>query len=132
MSEINKQRLPTPADLIILDWLQKGQSINNAEAITRFGNACLRDAIWRLGNAGYIIFRDWVYYINGSGKEKKYKRYFMTKPEIIPNGKITEVTYKPKTQTAIDHANAILKQTAKSAQVDLFQNAQNDSKEPHY
>lgn len=112
MSEINKQRLPTPADLIILDWLQKGQSINNAEAITRFGNACLRDCIWRLGNAGYLVNRDWVHYENGKGQKKKYMRYFMTTPEIIPSGAKTDneaLAYKKGEMSATDYAQKLIK-----------------------
>jgi hypothetical protein len=91
MSEVlNLDRKPTPSDLIILDWLEKGQSINNAEAITKFNNACLRDAIWRLGNAGYQINREWIHYINRHGQKKKYKSYFIKKHEIIEAGFRTE------------------------------------------
>jgi len=91
---INKERMPTPADLIILDWLQKGQSINNAEAISKFGNACLRDAIWRLGNAGHVIHREWYYYTNAAGKKKKFKKYYLVPPEILPAKSKTEKALK--------------------------------------
>ncbi len=106
-NEINKERMPTPADLIILDWLQKGQSINNAEAISKFGNACLRDCIWRLGNAGHEIYREWHYYTNNAGKKKKFKKYFLKPPEIIPTGKTVETNYR-KEKSSTQFANEII------------------------
>ncbi|HUM52276.1 MAG TPA: hypothetical protein PK431_10690, partial [Chitinophagales bacterium] len=95
MSEekINKDRKVTPADEIIWDWLQSGQSISNPEAITRFGNACLRDAIWRLSLNRMWIPRKWIYYekmVNGKMKTKKFKLYFITEPTILPAGYRTQ------------------------------------------
>lgn len=87
MSEaINKDRKPTPADLKILSWLQSGQSINNLEAIQKFNNACMRDCAWRLKKAGYPLIAEWVNYETRDGKKKKFKRYFLTPPEIIESG----------------------------------------------
>ena len=105
--EINKQRLPTKGDLIILEWLQSGQSINNAEAISKFNNACLRDCVWRLGNAGYQVNREWVQYVNRNGQKKKYKSYFMVNPEILESGAKTEneaVAYRKDVKNASDYA----------------------------
>lgn len=109
--EINKQRLPTKGDLIILEWLQSGQSINNAQAISQFNNACLRDCAWRLGNAGYQINREWVHYTNRNGQKKKYKSYFMKNYEILPAGAKTEkeeIAYKKGVKTAAEFASGII------------------------
>ena len=109
--EINKQRLPTKGDLIILEWLQSGQSINNAEAISKFNNACLRDCVWRLGNAGYQVNREWVQYVNRNGQKKKYKSYFMVNPEILESGAKTEneaVAYRKDVKNAADYASGII------------------------
>lgn len=123
--EINKERLPTPADLIIFDWLKQGQSISNAEAITKFSNACLRDCVWRLGNAGHFIDREWVYYTNSKGQKKKYKRYFITPPEIVPNGFKTQKQEKELlkgTKPVHEHAGNIarLADKPKVVQTSIF------------
>ena len=88
--EINKSRKPTPADLKILAWLESGQSINNLEAIQKFKNAMLRDAIWRLKGAGYPIKAEWMKYETADKVQKKYKMYYITKPTILPAGHKTQ------------------------------------------
>lgn len=99
MSEdkINKSRKPTPADLIILKYLESGQSINNVECIQKFKNAMLRDAIWRLKGADYPISSVWIKYETKEGKPKKYKSYFITPPEIKAAGQKVEKVMKGKT-----------------------------------
>lgn len=105
---INKDRNPTPADLKILAWLEAGQSINNVEAISKFQNAMLRDAIWRLKKAGYPITAEWVNYETKEGKKKKFKKYYITPPEILAAGDKTEKGYKKGEKTFIDYANQII------------------------
>ncbi len=87
---INKNRNPTPADLKILAWMQAGQSINNLEAIQRFRNSMLRDAIWRLKKAGHPIIDKWVNYKTAEGQAKKFKLYYITEPQIFAAGQKTE------------------------------------------
>lgn len=107
MSQINKNRTPTPADFKILAHLQSGRSINNIDAIQIYGNAMLRDAIWRLSKAGYQVNREWVQYVNRNGQKKKYKSYFMVNPEILKSGAKTEneaVAYRKDVKNASDYA----------------------------
>ena len=111
MSQKNKNRTPPPADFKILSHLQSGRSINNIDAIQIYGNAMLRDAIWRLSKAGYQINREWVHYVNRFGKAKKYKSYFMTNYEILPAGAKTEkeeIAYKKGVKTAAEFATGII------------------------
>lgn len=125
-NEINKDRNPTPADLKILAWLEAGQSINNVEAISKFQNAMLRDAIWRLKKAGYPITAEWVNYKTKEGKKKKFKKYYITPPEILKAGDKTEKGYKKGEKTFIDYANAVIEKSQKYGveQTSMFPNYQ--------
>ena len=130
MSEpINKDRKITPADEIIWQWLSSGQSISNPEAITRFGNACLRDAIWRLGINGRPVNRKWIYYeklVNGKMKTKKFKLYFITEPTILPAGYRTQkqVEKAMGEKGSISEISKNIQKVTKVDQSTLFENSE--------
>lgn len=123
MSEdkINKSRKPTTGDMIILRYLESGQSINNVECIQKFKNAMLRDAIWRLKGADYPISSVWIKYETKEGKPKKYKSYFITPPEIKAAGQKVERSLKGDSVGDISRKiNTIQQESEKYTQKQLF------------
>lgn len=68
---------PTSTDLKIYAHLQAGHKINHLQAVDLFRTTGLRDTIYRLGKAGYLINRETVYYRNSEGKLKHFVNYFL-------------------------------------------------------
>jgi hypothetical protein len=121
MSEqLNLDRKPTKLDREILAYLEQGAWLSHIEVLNKFKSTCSRDHFWRLKKAGYPIKDQMVTYTTAEGKTKKYKMYYIHEPKILPAGAKVERIYKPKEKTAIDHANAIIKQTSKKSTSENF------------
>ena len=82
----NKNKPPTKTDREILDFLQNGGSVNFLTAFQTFKTSRLSDNIYRLRQAGNIIYSENVEYKAKGGVKKHYYNFCMIKPKIKKAG----------------------------------------------
>lgn len=123
MSEqIINPKQPSPHDLSVLSYMDEGNSIHHTMALNKFRTTALRDIIYRLRKAGYVIFDRWVYYDNSEGKAKKYKLYWTKGETIMPSGAKTEKALKGDSIADISRNMAKISNNV-PVQGNIFQNA---------
>lgn len=113
-NEIRNPKPPTKRDLKVLEWMDSGNTIDSAKALGLFKTTGLRDILYRLRQAGHIIFHRDITYTTKEGEKKYYREWFTKSPEILKSGEKTEVQYKPTDKTVTDYAQD-MQETIKKA-----------------
>ena len=66
-------------EMVILRYLEQGNSITVKDATVLFGICTLRETIRDLRESGYNIQDEWVDGFNRRGNKVRFKRYFLVK-----------------------------------------------------